>query len=57
LLRLALLIRRMGVAALGNGASSANQESKSGDGELAQNRILKLKQPSTHRFPNLLTCQ
>jgi hypothetical protein len=24
---------------------------------LAQNRILKHKQPSTHRFPNLLTCR
>lgn len=55
--RLALLIRRVGVAALRGGVSNTNQESKSDDGELAQNRILKLKQPSTHKFPNLLTCQ
>jgi hypothetical protein len=56
LLRFGLLIRGMGIAALGGRVSNTNQEGKSGDGEMAENRILKLKHPSTHKFPNSLTC-
>src|SRR6202021_386176 len=34
-----------------------NQEGKAGNGEVAQNRSLKLKHTSTHRFPDKLpTC-
>jgi hypothetical protein len=40
------------VAALGGGASNTDQQYKPGDGEVAQNRILELKQPSTHKFPD-----
>ena len=50
----ARLILGVGVAALGSGASGTDQERKPGDGEVAQNRILKLKHPSTHKFPDLL---
>ena len=31
-----------------------DQEGEPGDGEVAQNRILKLKHPTTHKFPDLL---
>ena len=44
----------MGVAALGKRAAETDQEGKPGDGEVAQDRILKLKHPSTHKFPDLL---
>jgi hypothetical protein len=46
---------------LGNRAADTDQdgESRHGEvaqkhGEVAQNRILKLKHPSTHKFPELL---
>jgi hypothetical protein len=39
------------IAALGEGASDTDQEGKSGDREMAQNRILKLNHTSTHKFP------
>lgn len=42
------------VAALRGRAANADQQGKSGKGEVTQNRILKLKHPSTHRFPDLL---
>jgi len=41
-------------AALGKSASDTDQKCERGDGEVAQNRKLKLKQPSTHKFPELL---
>ena len=41
------------LAALGGGSSGTDQEGKPGDGEVAQNRILKLKHTSTHKFPDL----
>ena len=47
---------KLGVAALGKGVSGTDRPCKSGDksgnGEMAQNRILKLKHPSTHKFPD-----
>ena len=53
-----LLILGMGVAALGKGASGRDRPyksgNKSGNGEMAQNRILKLKHPSTHKIPDVL---
>jgi hypothetical protein len=53
-----LLILGMGLAALGKSASGADRPcksgNKSGNGKMAQNRILKLKHPSTHRFPDVL---
>jgi hypothetical protein len=42
------------VAALRSRASDADQQGKSGKGEVTQDHILKLKHPSTHRFPDLL---
>jgi len=39
---------------LSDGASDTDQEGEPGHGEKAQNRILKLKHPSTHKFPELL---
>ena len=51
--RLALLLGAK-VAALSDGASDTDQEGKPGHGEKAQNRILKLEHPSTHKFPELL---
>ena len=49
---LARLILGAKVAALGKGASNAEQQCKPGDGEVAQNRMFKLKHPSTHKFPD-----
>ena len=43
-----------GIAALGKRAADTDQEGEPGNGEMAQNRTLKLKHPSTHRFPDLL---
>ena len=54
--RFAGLIRGAGVAALGDRASHADQEGKPWDGEVAQNRILKLKHTSTHRNPDFVSC-
>ncbi len=51
--RLARLVLRAGIAALGEGAADTDQEGKRGNGEMAQNRTLKLKHPSTHKFPDL----
>ena len=51
---LAGLILGVDVAALGERAADTYQESDPGSGEVGQNRILKLKHPSTHRFPDLL---
>ncbi|MDO9060762.1 MAG: hypothetical protein Q7U92_17310, partial [Bradyrhizobium sp.] len=39
---------------MGQGAADADQKGKPGNGEMAQNRTLKLKHTSTHRFPDLL---
>jgi hypothetical protein len=43
---------------LGQGASGTDRPcksgNKSGNGEVAQNRILKLKHPSTHKIPDVL---
>ena len=47
-------VLRAGIAALGEGAADTDQEGKPGNGEMAQNRTLKLKHPSTHKFPDLL---
>jgi len=56
--RLARLIRGMRLATLGNGASDTDQEYYPGDGEVPQDRTLKLTHPSTHKFPDLLpTCE
>jgi hypothetical protein len=44
----------VGVAALGGSAADTDQEGKAGDSEVAQDRILKLRHPSTHKFPDLL---
>jgi hypothetical protein len=52
--RFAGLFLGVRVAALGGDPSGADQERKPGDGEVAQNRILKLTHRSTHRFPDLL---
>jgi hypothetical protein len=35
-------------------AANTDQKCEPGDGEVAQNRKLKLKQPSTHKFPEML---
>jgi len=59
---LGLLILGVGVSALGKRASARDRQrrshhkicDKSGNGEMAQNRISKLKHPSTHKFPDLL---
>ena len=42
------------IAALGGGASDTDQDGNPGNGEAAQNQVLKLKHPSTHAFPDLL---
>jgi hypothetical protein len=52
--RLARLFLGAKVAALSDGASNTDQEGEPGDGEKAQNRMLELKHPSTHKFPELL---
>jgi hypothetical protein len=52
--RLAVLIRGVSVAALGNSASDTDHEGEPGDGEVAHERMLKLKHPTTHKFPDLL---
>ena len=52
--RFAALVLGPAVAALGESASDTDQQCKPGDGEAAQNRILKLKHPSKHKFPDLL---
>ena len=49
--RLALVLR-LGIAALGEGASNTDQQDKPGDGEVAQNLVLKLKHTATHEFPD-----
>jgi hypothetical protein len=55
---LARLFLRMSVTALGKSASASDRQrkcrNKTGNGEMAQNRISKLKHPSTHKFPDLL---
>jgi hypothetical protein len=51
--RFGRLILGAKVAALGNRASDPDQKCKPGDGEVAQNRIFKLRHPSTHKFPDL----
>ena len=52
--RLAVLILGVNVAALGKGASDTDQQDEPGDGKVAHERMLKLKHPSTHKFPDLL---
>jgi hypothetical protein len=47
------LVLGTSIAALSRGTSKADQQCEPGDGEVAQNRILKLKHPSTHEFPDL----
>ena len=47
------LILGRGGTALGDSASDTDQDSKPGNGEVAQNRVLKLKHPSTHTYPNM----
>jgi hypothetical protein len=39
---------------LGERAANTDQKCEPGDGEVAQNRKLKLKHPSTHKFPEML---
>jgi hypothetical protein len=48
------LVLDVRVAALGKRAAEPDQEGKPGNGEVAQNRSLKLKHTSTHKFPDLL---
>jgi len=43
-------------AALGERAANTDQKCEPGDGEVAQNRKLKLKHPSTHKFPEMFAC-
>jgi hypothetical protein len=52
--RLARLVLGGRGAALGKRASDTDQQCKPGDGEVTQNRILKLKRTSTHKIPDLL---
>ena len=62
---LARLFLRVSVTALGESASASDRQRKShnktcdkcGNGEMAQNRILKLKHPSTHKFPDFVACR
>jgi hypothetical protein len=42
------------VTALGGHASGTDQDGEAGNGEAEQNRILDHKQPTTHKFPDLL---
>jgi len=51
--RFARLVLGAKVAALRDRAADPDQKCKPGDGEMAQNHILKLKHPSTHKFPDL----
>ena len=51
--RFGRLILGAKVAALGDRTSDPDQKCKPGDGEVAQNRIFKLRHPSTHKFPDL----
>jgi hypothetical protein len=55
--RFARLILGAKVAALGKRASDTDQQCKPGDGEVAQDRILKLKHTSTHKFPDLFAAR
>jgi hypothetical protein len=48
------LILRAKVAALGQSAAKTDQQCKPGDDQVAQNRVLKLRHTSTHKFPDLL---
>jgi hypothetical protein len=50
--RLAGLVLGAVIAALGEGASAPDQEGEPGNGEMAQNRMMKLKHTSTHKFPD-----
>jgi hypothetical protein len=50
--RFARLILGPKVAALRKRASDTDQECKTGDGEVTQDRILKLKHTSTHKVPD-----
>jgi hypothetical protein len=52
--RLAVLVLGVNIAALGKGASDTDQQDEPGDGKVAHERMLKLKHPSTHKFPDLL---
>jgi hypothetical protein len=52
--RLIRLILGVRFAALGKGASDTDQEGDPRDGEVPQDRNLKLTHPSTHKFPDLL---
>ena len=52
--RLAVLVLGVNVTALGKGASDTDQQDEPGDGKVAHERMLKLKHPSTHKFPDLL---
>ena len=52
--RFAVLILGVNVAALGKGASHTDQEGEPRDGEVAHERMLKLKHPTTHKFPDML---
>jgi hypothetical protein len=49
-----LLILGVRLATLGNSASDTDQEGEPGDGKVTHERVLKLKHPSTHKFPDLL---
>ena len=51
---LAVLVLGVGVAALGGSTAQPDQEGKTGDSEVTQDRILKQRHPSTHKFPDLL---
>jgi hypothetical protein len=53
--RLAGLILSRWTAALSHSAAQSDDEADAGKGEVAQNRSLKLKHTSTHRFPE--SCQ
>ena len=55
--RFGRLILGAKVAALGDRASDPDQKCKPGDGEVAQNRIFKLKHPTTHKFPDLFSSE
>jgi hypothetical protein len=46
------LILGLEVTALGERATDPDQQCKPGNGEVAQNRILKQKHTSTHKFPD-----
>jgi len=47
------LILRTWRAALGESAAGPQQKGKACYGEVAQTRVLQLKQPSTHAFPDM----